>query len=266
VLRQPQDVVGAFAELGSVPCLLEGFVPFTGEVSLIAVRARDAQLTKPAGALGRLEEIVEHMAAWQAKEKPTADRAHTVVFAGNHGVAARGVSPYPTSVTRAMLQNFSSGGAAVNQICGAFGLGLKVFELALDLPTKDITQEPAMSEAECAATIAFGMEAIAGGAAAPDRLVKHRPILARRVGGGAASGRVCTGPDRAFRFLEPGDCGHRVLSVGNGQAGLDAGDAGRRAGACGRTQLAGLAGGAGADDEGVLGGDGVRPRQDKQTD
>jgi nicotinate-nucleotide--dimethylbenzimidazole phosphoribosyltransferase len=139
-------------------------MPQASEKHIAAVRARDAQLTKPAGALGRLEEIVEHMAAWQAKEKPTADRAHTVVFAGNHGVAARGVSPYPTSVTRAMLQNFSSGGAAVNQICGAFGLGLKVFELALDLPTKDITQEPAMSEAECAATIAFGMEAIAGGA------------------------------------------------------------------------------------------------------
>ena len=139
-------------------------MPQASEKHIAAVRARDAQLTKPAGALGRLEEIVEHMAAWQAKEKPTADRAHTVVFAGNHGVAARGVSPYPTSVTRAMLQNFSSGGSAVNQICGAFGLGLKVFELALDLPTKDITQEPAMSEAECAATIAFGMEAIAGGA------------------------------------------------------------------------------------------------------
>lgn len=139
-------------------------MPQASEKHIAAVRARDAQLTKPQGALGRLEEIVEHMAAWQAKDKPTADRAHTVVFAGNHGVAARGVSPYPTSVTRAMLQNFSSGGAAVNQICGTFGLGLKVFELALDLPTKDITVAPAMSEAECAATIAFGMEAVAGGA------------------------------------------------------------------------------------------------------
>lgn len=152
--RQPFDDIRSLLPL----------MPEASATSLAAVRARDAQLTKPAGSLGRLEEIVEHMAAWQAKDKPTAERAHTVVFAANHGVAARGVSPYPTSVTRSMMENFSAGGAAVNQICATFGLGLKVFELALDLPTKDITREPAMSEAETAATIAFGMEAIAGGA------------------------------------------------------------------------------------------------------
>jgi nicotinate-nucleotide--dimethylbenzimidazole phosphoribosyltransferase len=62
-----------------------------------------------------------------------------------------------------MLANFSAGGAAINQICATFDIGLKVFDLALDIPTKDITVEPAMDEAACAATMAFGMEAIAGG-------------------------------------------------------------------------------------------------------
>ncbi len=139
-------------------------MPPSSEAAVAAVRARDAQLTKPPGALGRLEEIVEWLAAWQDRAEPTLERPTVVVFAGNHGVVGQGVSPYPQSVTAQMLKNFSAGGAAVNQICAAYGAGLKVFELALDLPTRDITQAPAMEARECAGTIAFGMEAIAGGA------------------------------------------------------------------------------------------------------
>jgi len=127
------------------------------------VRARDAQLTKPAGALGRLEEMVEFLAAWQGKAKPTILRPMVAVFAANHGVVAQGVSAFPPEVTRAMMENFAAGGAAINQICATYDIGLKVFELALDFPTPDITQEPAFDEAACAATFAFGMEAIAGG-------------------------------------------------------------------------------------------------------
>jgi nicotinate-nucleotide--dimethylbenzimidazole phosphoribosyltransferase len=127
------------------------------------VRQRDAQLTKPTGALGRMEEIVEFLAAWQGKSKPTILRPMVAVFAANHGVVAQGVSAYPPEVTRAMMENFAAGGAAINQICATYDIGLKVFELALDYPTPDITQEPAFDEAACAATFAFGMEAIAGG-------------------------------------------------------------------------------------------------------
>jgi nicotinate-nucleotide--dimethylbenzimidazole phosphoribosyltransferase len=127
------------------------------------VRARDRQLTKPPGSLGRLEEIVEWMAAVQAKAVPTGSRPLVAVFAGNHGVVARGVSPYPQAVTRQMLENFAAGGAAINQICATFDIGLKVFELALELPTGDIASGAAMEEDACAATMAFGMEAIAGG-------------------------------------------------------------------------------------------------------
>ena len=139
-------------------------MPAASADAVAAVRARDAQLTKPPGALGRLEEIVEWLAAWQDRAEPTVDRPTVVVFAANHGVVAQGVSPYPASVTAQMLKNFSSGGAAVNQICAVNGAGLKVFELALNLPTRDITEAPAMEARECAATIAYGMEAIAGGA------------------------------------------------------------------------------------------------------
>ena len=131
--------------------------------ALAAVRRRDPFLTKPPGALGRLEEIVEWLAMWSGKRKPAITRPLVAVFAGNHGVTAQGVSPYPAEVTVQMVANFASGGAAINQICIAHDLGLKVYDLALDIPTGDITQEAAMDEKTCAATMAFGMEAIAGG-------------------------------------------------------------------------------------------------------
>jgi nicotinate-nucleotide--dimethylbenzimidazole phosphoribosyltransferase len=126
-------------------------------------KAHDAQLTKPPGALGKLEGIASWMATWQGQYPPRAERTVVAVFAGNHGVVAQGVAAYPQAVTQQMVANFQAGGAAVNQICKTFDLGLKVFELALELPTADITEEAALSEQECAATFAYGMEAIAGG-------------------------------------------------------------------------------------------------------
>ncbi len=138
-------------------------MPPLDDAAAASIRARDARLTKPAGSLGRLETLVEWLGAVQGTDHPVIDRPLVAVFAANHGVVAQGVSPFPSSVTRAMVANFAAGGAAVNQICAANGLGLKVFELALELPTDDITQGPAMDEAACAATMAFGMEALAGG-------------------------------------------------------------------------------------------------------
>jgi len=137
-------------------------VPDGDERAVEAVRARDATLTKPAGSLGRMEELVEFLARWQGKAPPTLDNPMVAIFAGNHGVAARGVSAFPAAVTAQMVANFTNGGAAISQICGLHGLNLRVFELALDLPTGDITVEAAMDDRTCAATIAYGMEAVAG--------------------------------------------------------------------------------------------------------
>jgi nicotinate-nucleotide--dimethylbenzimidazole phosphoribosyltransferase len=142
---------------------LAALLPEADADAVAAVRARDATLTKPPGALGRLEEIVRFMAAWQGTSKPVVTRPMVAIFAGNHGVVQQGVSPFPPEVTRQMLENFAAGGAAINQICATFDIGLKIFELALELPTEDITQDAAMDERAAAATIAFGMEAIAGG-------------------------------------------------------------------------------------------------------
>ncbi|HEY8262027.1 MAG TPA: nicotinate-nucleotide--dimethylbenzimidazole phosphoribosyltransferase [Methylosinus sp.] len=131
--------------------------------SVAAVRRRDAELTKPPGALGRLEEIVEWLAAWQGRAEPRIERPLVAVFAGNHGVAAKGVSAFPAAVTRQMLENFTAGGAAINQICKTHGVGLKIFELALERPTRDFSETPAMEEREAAGTILYGMEAVEGG-------------------------------------------------------------------------------------------------------
>ncbi|MBB3977775.1 nicotinate-nucleotide--dimethylbenzimidazole phosphoribosyltransferase [Rhizobium azooxidifex] len=137
-------------------------LPGPDSAALVAARERDAQLTKPPGALGRLEEIAFWLAAWTGRP-PAVTRPLVAIFAGNHGVTKQGVTPFPPSVTAQMVENFAAGGAAINQICVTHDLGLKVFDLALDYPTGDITEEPALSERDCAATMAFGMEAVAGG-------------------------------------------------------------------------------------------------------
>ena len=137
-------------------------VPDGNEEAVDAVRMRDARLTKPAGALGQLERLVEWLARWQGKPVPTLENPMVAIFAGNHGVTDQGVSAFPREVTAQMVANFTNGGAAISQICGLHELNLRVFELALELPTGDITREPAMDDKMCAATVAYGMEAIAG--------------------------------------------------------------------------------------------------------
>ena len=128
-----------------------------------AALEREAKLTKPEGALGKLEQIVPWLAAWQGEYPPKINHPRTAVFAANHGVANLGVSAFPSSVTEQMVQNFISGGAAVNQLCKVFDSDLRVYELALDQPTNDFTKGPAMSEEECAHAMAYGMMAVEPG-------------------------------------------------------------------------------------------------------
>jgi nicotinate-nucleotide--dimethylbenzimidazole phosphoribosyltransferase len=141
---------------------LIAFPPAGDQQAEAAVRLRDGTLTKPRGSLGQLEDIVAFLARWQGKSPPTLDNPMVAVFAGNHGVVDQGVSAYPQAVTAQMVKNFTDGGAAISRICVQHELNLRVFELALELPTGDITLEPAMDDRMCAATIAYGMEAIAG--------------------------------------------------------------------------------------------------------
>ncbi|MFI0846249.1 nicotinate-nucleotide--dimethylbenzimidazole phosphoribosyltransferase [Mesorhizobium sp. IMUNJ 23232] len=114
------------------------------------------------GPLGRVEEIAVWLARWSGRQ-PSIRRPLMAVFAGNHGVAVHGVSPRPVDETARLVELCAAGGAAINGVCLSNDVGLKVFDLALHLPTGDITTEAAFDERGCAATIAFGMEAVAGG-------------------------------------------------------------------------------------------------------
>jgi nicotinate-nucleotide--dimethylbenzimidazole phosphoribosyltransferase len=128
-----------------------------------AIVRRQAELTKPAGSLGRLEEIAEWLGCWQGRAHPRVERPRIAVFAGTHGVARRGVSAYPPEVTQQMVQNFLKGGAAINQLAAAIDADLRIYELDLAHPTEDFTQAPAMSEDRAARAMAYGMMAVEPG-------------------------------------------------------------------------------------------------------
>ena len=129
-----------------------------------AARARQDTLTKPPGALGRLEDFACWLASWQGREEPQLENAQALVFAGNHGVTAQGVSVFPPSVTAQMVENFHGGGAAICQLCEAYGASLSVIAIDLDTPTADMTIAPAMSKQECIDAMTRGSLAVNGDA------------------------------------------------------------------------------------------------------
>jgi nicotinate-nucleotide--dimethylbenzimidazole phosphoribosyltransferase len=136
-------------------------LPPGDDAAAAAVAARQAQLTKPPGSLGRLEDFVAWLARWQGRA-PRLDRVDILVFAGNHGVTAQGVSAYPAAVTAQMVANFSAGGAAINQLARQAGASLRVIALALDQPTADVTLAPAMDERGFLDAVAQGHDAVTG--------------------------------------------------------------------------------------------------------
>ena len=159
------------------------------EAAMAAARAHLDRLTKPPGSLGRLERLVEQLAGITGSPTPRVDRPAVVVFAGDHGVTARGVSAYPSDVTAQMVANFVRGGAAINVLADAAGAELVVVDVGVsgDGPpanaaapgaarlvrariaagTRDMTVEPAMRRDEALAAIDVGRriveELIAGG-------------------------------------------------------------------------------------------------------
>jgi nicotinate-nucleotide--dimethylbenzimidazole phosphoribosyltransferase len=125
-----------------------------------AVAARQDTLTKPQGSLGRLEAIAAWLARWQGRDMPRLDRVKVLVFAGNHGVTAQGVSAFPAEVTVQMVANFAQGGAAINQLARLARAELDVIPLDLDRPTGDFTQTVAMDEAAFLAAVSAGYDAV----------------------------------------------------------------------------------------------------------
>ncbi|MFE4462758.1 bifunctional adenosylcobinamide kinase/adenosylcobinamide-phosphate guanylyltransferase, partial [Nocardia tengchongensis] len=161
---------------GSGPVLTKpvriSFGPVSGPDPIVwaAAEERQAQLTKPAGALGRLEKLANWVSACQGICPPKQfERARVVVFAGDHGVARHGVSAYPSEVTAQMVANFLHGGAAVNVLARLADASVRVADIAVDGDTApeisrhkvrrssgSIDREDALSEAEVQAALAAG--------------------------------------------------------------------------------------------------------------
>ncbi|MCP5366270.1 MAG: nicotinate-nucleotide--dimethylbenzimidazole phosphoribosyltransferase [Hyphomicrobiales bacterium] len=149
------------ASLADIRALVAG-LPGPDPAAAAAAAAREPQLTKPPGSLGRLEELSAWLAAWQGRHPPRLEAPAALVFAGNHGVTARGVSAYPAEVTAQMVANFEAGGAAVNQLCQAFNASLAVTALDLDRPTRDFCDGPAMDEDDFVAAFNAGLGQVHG--------------------------------------------------------------------------------------------------------
>ena len=135
-------------------------LPAPDIVSLNLAREKEPTLTKPLGALGRLEEISAWISSWQGTHPPKMTNLQARVFAGNHGITNQGVSAYPPEVTKQMVANFKMGGAAINQLCKTFEVSLKVIPIDLDTPTKDFSMYPAMTESECIKALNIGINSV----------------------------------------------------------------------------------------------------------
>ena len=134
--------------------------PAADAAAIAGAQDRNGQLTKPPGALGRLEDLAIWYAGWRGDARPEIAAPQVIVFAGNHGVCAQGVSAFPPEVTVQMVANFEHGGAAINQLSKAFGAKMDVHALDLDRPTADFTTSPAMTEAEVVAALQTGWDAV----------------------------------------------------------------------------------------------------------
>jgi len=148
-----------FSDLDGFRALLS-LMPAADDGARAGAAERNGQLTKPPGALGRLEDVAQWYAGWRGDARPVVTAPQIIVFAGNHGVAAQGVSAFPAEVTEQMVLNFQHGGAAINQLARAAGASLDVHALDLARPTEDFTLGPAMSEEDAVAALATGWNAV----------------------------------------------------------------------------------------------------------
>ncbi|PIE16687.1 MAG: nicotinate-nucleotide--dimethylbenzimidazole phosphoribosyltransferase [Rhodobacterales bacterium] len=148
-----------FATLDQFRAILAD-LPAADAAARAAAEQRNGQLTKPPAALGRLEDLAIWYAGWRGDAKPRLTAPQVIVFAGNHGITALGVSAFPAEVTEQMVLNFQHGGAAINQLAKTFGAKMDVHALDLDKPTADFTKAAAMDEFELVAALKTGWDAV----------------------------------------------------------------------------------------------------------
>jgi len=205
---------------------------------------RQSELTKPAGALGRLETLAVQFAGLQHRERPKAEHVPIIIFAGDHGIAAQGVSAYPQEVTIAMMANFAAGGAAISVLARELGSPLEVVDagtlaespppgIITDKPrrgTRDFSREEALAPAEFAFAIACGERAVTRAASCDVLIVGEMGIGNTTTAAAIAAALLGTSPDRlagSGTGLDPAgrDRKARVIAAALAHHGLVAGHA-----------------------------------------
>jgi nicotinate-nucleotide--dimethylbenzimidazole phosphoribosyltransferase len=156
------------------PALLQQIQPLDAQ-AMAEADARQRALTKPAGSLGRLEQVATQVAGISGQPRPTVARKAIITAAGDHGVVAEGVSAYPQEVTGQMVRNILNGGAAINVLARQIGARVLVLDAGIvaDLPhhpalvsaklgpgTANIARGPAMSRAQAGAALMLGIDAV----------------------------------------------------------------------------------------------------------
>lgn len=190
------------------------------EAARQAAIQRDAQLTKPGGALGRIDALVPRLAAMRGQERPSVDPVWISIFAGDHGIAAEGVSAFPQSVTGQMLANFVSGGAAISVLARQLNATLEVIDLGTAMPvgplpgvrhlalgagTANFAEGPAMSMDVCLQAMQAGRDSA---------LRAHAEQSALFIGGEMGIGNTTTAAALACALLECEP--HRLAGPGTG--------------------------------------------------
>jgi nicotinate-nucleotide--dimethylbenzimidazole phosphoribosyltransferase len=218
--------------------------PAVSTVHRDAAAMRQGQLTKPTGALGRLETLAIELAGLQHAERPRAQTVPIIVFAGDHGIAAQGVSAYPQAVTIAMMANFAGGGAAISVLARELGCSLEVVDagtlaeapmpdVVTDKPrrgTRDFSKEAAVEATELAFALDCGERAVARAAASqPDLFIFGEmgignttsaaaiaaALLGVSAGGitGLGTGLDASGRDRKARLIDAALAYHRLAGA-----------------------------------------------------
>lgn len=156
------------------PAWLDNAIPTPDTTIRSQAMQRQTQLTKPQGALGRLEELAIALAAQQGTPQPRVERVHITLFAADHGVCAEGVSAYPQSVTVEMLRNFARGGAAISVLARQLNAELQLIDVGTvsgcELPsvqnarlmagTANMVHTAAMTPEQCAQALQIGRDTV----------------------------------------------------------------------------------------------------------
>ncbi len=211
--------MGGFTSIEAIRRAL-GDLPGVNESARAGAATRNAELTKPPGSLGRLEELAIWYAGWCGDPRPSIEAPQVIVFAANHGVAALGVSAFPAAVTAQMVANFQAGGAAINQLARAHGARMDVVALELERPTADFTCGPAMSEGEICRAFQAGWDAVDAGT---DLLVTGEMGIANTTSAAAVAAALFGGSGSDWVGAGTGmDAGGQALKARVVDAGLAA--------------------------------------------